>query len=121
MKTFGETRFAHRLRIGGVHWMFNDCVHGPLHPFLGATRPRLATRQPRAVDDPFASSVRNCAARFASLAVAGSGMKARSPLRPSPFISPCTSGVNGSPDCARANIVTVPVFAVEKPLVRTST
>ena len=99
--------------------MLSDCVHGPLHPFLGATRPRLAMRQPRAVGEPLASSMRSCAARFASLVVAGLGMKARSPLRPSPFTSPCTSGVNGNPDCPRANSVTVPIFAVENPLVRT--
>ena len=42
-------------------------------------------------------------------------MNARSPLRPSPFTSPCTSGVNGSPDCARPNSVTAPVFAVANP------
>ena len=40
----------------------------------------------------------------------GSGMNARSKPRPSPLTSPCTTGVNGSPDCARANSVITPIL-----------
>ncbi len=94
--------------MGGRHCAFRVEVHGPRHPFRLAALPANASTQCLAASEPSVSRERSCAAVSGSPVRATSGTKARSPERPSPFTSPCTIGVKGRPDWARAKRVKTP-------------
>src|SRR6185437_2275335 len=79
----------------------SDSVHGPSQLLRAAAWPIWSRRQFRTLLDELASSERVALASDASLAVAGSKTNARSFASPSPFTSPPTMGVKGSPDCRR--------------------